>query len=136
MATCRTFSRDLAGGCFVPDDDPADPMPLRAPALIAKGAPSVVPCFLLARLAVDRDWHGRGLGWGLLRDAMQRVLLLSESIAAPALLVHAREDEARAFYCHHAEFIQSPVDPLHLFLPLKAIASCLRSLGDEAGRGW
>ena len=96
----------------------------------------VVPCFLSAHLAVDRDWHGRGLGWGLLRDAMQRVLLLSESITAPALLVHAREDEARAFYCHHAEFIQSPVDPLHLFLPLKAIASRLRSLGDEAGRDW
>ncbi|MCB0931408.1 MAG: GNAT family N-acetyltransferase [Mycobacterium sp.] len=96
-----------------------------APGLIAKGAPNAVPCFLLARLAVDREWHGRGLGWGLLRDAMQRVLLLSESVAAPALLVHARDDEARAFYCHHAEFIQSPVDPLHLFLPLKAIASRL-----------
>ena len=103
------------------------------PALIAKGAPGVVPCFLLARLAVDRQWHGRGLGWGLLRDAMQRVLLLSESIAAPALLVHARDGQARDFYCHHAEFVQSPVDPLHLFLPLKAIASRLRSLGDDAG---
>lgn len=96
-----------------------------APETIAKRAPESVPCFLLARLAVDLDWHGRGVGWGLLRDAMRRALLLSQSVAAPALLVHARDDQARSFYCHHAEFLQSPVDPLHLFLPMKAIASRL-----------
>ena len=94
-----------------------------APEPIAKRAPETVPCFLLARLAVDQDWHGRGLGWGLLRDAMQRALLLCESVAAPALLVHARDDDARAFYCHHAEFLPSPVDPLHLLLPTKSIAA-------------
>ncbi len=98
------------------------------PDAIAKKAPATVPCFLLARLAVDIGWHGRGVGWGLLRDAMQRVLLLTDSVAAPALLVHARDDGARAFYCHHAEFLQSPVDPLHLFLPMTAIASRLRGL--------
>lgn len=92
------------------------------PAAIAKRAPHPVPCFLLARLAIDREWQGRGLGWGLLRDAMHRVLALSQSVAAPALLVHARDDAARAFYLHHAEFLQSPVDPLHLFLPMKAVA--------------
>lgn len=94
-----------------------------APEAIAKQAPETVPCFLLARLAVDIQWHGRGVGWGLLRDAMQRVLLLSRSVAAPVLLVHARDEEARAFYSHHAEFLQSPVDPLHLFLSMRAIAS-------------
>ena len=93
-----------------------------APELIAKRAPETVPCFLVARLAVDKDWHGCGLGWGLLRNAMERALLLCETVAAPALLVHARDDEARAFYSHHADFLQSPVDPLHLFLPMKAIA--------------
>lgn len=98
-----------------------------APESIAKKAPETVPCFLVARLAVDIEWHGRGVGWGLLRDAMQRVLLLSESVAAPALLVHARDDDARTFYLHHAEFLQSPVDPLHLFLPMRAIASHFRS---------
>jgi hypothetical protein len=51
-------------------------------------------------------------------------------VSAPALLVHVRDDEARAFYCHHAEFLQSPVDPLHLFLPMKAIASRFQSRAD------
>lgn len=101
-----------------------------APASVAKHAPETVPCYLLARLAVDLQWHGRGLGWGLLRDAMRRVLMLSESVAAPALLVHARDDHARAFYCRHVEFLQSPVDPLHLFLPMKTIASRFKNLTD------
>jgi GNAT superfamily N-acetyltransferase len=94
-----------------------------APEAIAKRAPETIPCFLLARLAIDVEWQGRGLGWGLLRNAMQRVLMLSKSVAAPALLIHARDENARAFYQHHAEFHQSPVDPLHLFLPMKAIAA-------------
>ncbi|BBZ50048.1 GNAT family N-acetyltransferase [Mycobacterium heidelbergense] len=103
-----------------------------APEAVAKKAPETVPCFLLARLAVDLEWQGRGLGWGLLRDAMRRVLLLSRSVAAPALLVHARDDTARAFSLHHAEFLESPVDPLHLFLPMKAIASFLSADHDFA----
>ena len=100
------------------------------PEAVAKKAPETVPCFLLARLAIDLEWQGRGLGWGLLSDAMHRVLMLSQSVAAPALLVHARDDDARAFYLHHAEFLQSPVDPLHLFLPMKAIAAAFQSLTD------
>ncbi|BBY54589.1 GNAT family N-acetyltransferase [Mycolicibacillus koreensis] len=96
-----------------------------APEAIAKRAPATVPCFLLARLAVDVEWQGCGLGWGLLRDVLRRVLQLSESVAAPALLVHARDDAARAFYLHHAEFLPSPIDPLHLLLPTKAIAAAI-----------
>lgn len=95
------------------------------PPAVAKTAPIAVPCYLLARLAVDRHWHGQGLWYGLLRDAMLRVLMLSQSVAAPALLVHARDDAAREFYLHHAEFVQSPIDPLHLFLPMKAITAAM-----------
>jgi GNAT superfamily N-acetyltransferase len=97
-----------------------------APEAIAKRAPDAVPCFLLARLAVDVEWQGKGLGRGLLQDALKRVLLLSQSVAAPALLVHARDETARAFYLHHAESLQSPADPLHLVLPMKAIAPAIQ----------
>ncbi|SBS77687.1 GCN5-related N-acetyltransferase [uncultured Mycobacterium sp.] len=101
-----------------------------APEAIAKRAPESVPCFLLARLAVDVEWQGRGLGWGLLENGIRRALTLTQSVAAPALLVHARDDTARDFYLHHAEFQPSPVDPLHLFLPMKAIAARYQSLTD------
>lgn len=35
------------------------------------------------------------------------------------LLIDAKDDEARRFYLHQAEFHASPTDPLHLFLPIK-----------------
>jgi|tagenome__1003787_1003787.scaffolds.fasta_scaffold18689808_1 hypothetical protein len=42
----------------------------------------------------------------------------------------ARVDAARAFYLHHAEFLESPVDPLHLPLPMKTIASEIEHVRD------
>lgn len=83
------------------------------------GVPTQVPCVLLARLAVDSSEHNRGLGRGLLADAIRRVARLSEEVGVRALLIHASDDNARSFYCHLAEFVDSPTDPLHLFLSLK-----------------
>ncbi len=100
------------------------------PQPVARRAPSAVPCFLLARLAVDRQWQGHGLGWGLLQDVLRRVLSLSKSVAAPALLVHARDEVARDFYCHHADFVPSPIEPLHLFLPMRTIEAEFEALND------
>ena len=94
---------------------PAAPEPLQ------KGRPSQVPCILLARLAVDVDYRGRGFGWGLLRGALLRSVQLSTSIDAVAVLVHCRDDEARRFYLHHADFLPSPVNDLHLFAPMEAL---------------
>src|SRR5690348_5252624 len=46
-----------------------------APERITKGlARYPVPIMLLARLAIAKSWHGRGLGAGLLKDAMRRTL--------------------------------------------------------------
>jgi GNAT superfamily N-acetyltransferase len=85
-----------------------------APAAVAKGAPRHVPCLLLARLAVDRNMQGRSLGQGLLADALNRTVVLADSVGIRALLVHARDDAARQFYLAQAEFLDSPSDPLHL----------------------
>ena len=82
------------------------------------GVPQQVPCLLLARLAVDRSEGNRGIGKGLLVDAIRRAVCASED-AVRALLIHARNDEARRFYEHLGEFVQSPTDPLYLFLHLK-----------------
>ena len=91
-----------------------------APERVTKGGvPAQVPCLLLARLAVDTTEHNRGLGRGLLVDAIRRAVRVSEEVGIRALLIHARDDTARAFYEHAGEFVQSPTDPLHLFLHLK-----------------
>lgn len=92
-----------------------------APEPLRQGRPSQIPCILLARLAVDERIAGQGLGWELLRDALLRGLRLSESIGAAAILVHCRDEAAKAFYLHNGDFLQSPVEELHLMVPVKAL---------------
>ena len=92
-----------------------------APARLTRGLPRhPVPIMLLARLAVDRRWHGRGVGRALLRDAMQRTLQAAEIAGIRAFAVHAKDEDARRFY-EHFDFISSPVDPMHLFVLLKDV---------------
>jgi GNAT superfamily N-acetyltransferase len=94
---------------------------LDAPAGLQRGRPSQIPCILLARLAVDRSCQGAGLGWELLRDALLRAVRLSDSIGAAAVLIHCRDDKAKEFYLRNGDFLQSPVEELHLMVPIKAL---------------
>jgi GNAT superfamily N-acetyltransferase len=77
-----------------------------------------VPLILLARLAVSRTWQGKGVGAGLLKDAIQRTLQAADIVGIRAMATHAKNDTVRAFY-EHFGFIQSPTDPLHLFVLTK-----------------
>jgi len=77
-----------------------------------------IPVILLARLAVDASVHGQGLGSALLKDALLRTAQAADTIGARALLVHAKDDGARAFY-EHFTFEASPSDPYHLLLIMK-----------------
>lgn len=97
-----------------------------APDAIKKGGvPSQIGCLLLARLAVSRKEHGQGIGRGLLVDAIRRSVRIAEDAGVRALLIHARDDDARGFYLHQAEFQESPTDPLHLFLHMKHARSLI-----------
>ncbi|MBN9746448.1 N-acetyltransferase [Amycolatopsis sp. A1MSW2902] len=87
--------------------------------------PKDIPCILLARLAVDWEYQGKGIGRHLLKDAMERAVGLSESVGIRALLIHARDEDARNFYMAQAEFVESPSDPMHLMLSMKDISANL-----------
>ncbi len=92
-----------------------------SPERLSKGlARHPIPIMLLARLAVSVDWQGRGLGAGLLKDAMRRTLQAADIAGIRAFAVHAKDDSARRFY-EHFGFVPSPTDPLHLFLLIKDI---------------
>ncbi len=92
-----------------------------APERLSKGlARHPIPIMLLARLAVATTWQGKGLGSGLLKDAMLRTLQAAEIAGIRALAVHAMDEQARVFY-EHFGFAPSPTDPLHLFQLLKDI---------------
>lgn len=90
-----------------------------APERLKKGlARHPVPLMLLARLAVSQAWQGKGVGAGLLKDAMLRTLQAADIGGIRALAAHAKNDTACAFY-EHFGFIPSPTDPLHLFVLTK-----------------
>lgn len=96
-----------------------------ATARTIKGMPQYpIPVVLLARLAVDRSVAGRGLGAWLLRDAMIRTLMAAETIGVRAMIVHAVDQDAAAFYCRHG-LERSPTDPLHLMILIKDIAAAV-----------
>lgn len=95
------------------------------PARVAKGlARHPVPIILLARLAVDLQEQGRGLGAGLLKDALLRSSQAADLIGCRAVLVHAKDDAAKTFYQRFG-FESSPTDELHLFLLMKDIKANL-----------
>lgn len=100
-----------------------------APERLRKGAGRYPqPVALLARLGVDSDYEGRGLGAGLLQDVFVRLVELSADIVCRGLLVHAESSHARDFFLHLVpEFEASPTDELHLVLLMKNIRRTLRS---------
>lgn len=98
---------------------------LAAPASVRNGMPQQIPCILLARLAIDQEYRGQGLGAELLRDALLRSAQLSRSIGAAAVLIHCRDETARTFYRHNGDFLQSPVEDLHLMVPMKSLLGYL-----------
>jgi len=92
------------------------------PERLQKNRPVQTPCVLLARLAVDSTAQGQGVGAALLRHAIEQAYHASQSVAAAALLIHCRDDVARAFYEANGDFVQSPIEPLHLMLSMKEIS--------------
>jgi predicted N-acetyltransferase YhbS len=95
------------------------------PARVAKGlAAHPVPVLLLARLAVASDEKGKGLGVGLLKDALLRAVQAADIVGCRAVMVHAKDAGAAAFYQRFG-FEPSPSDPFRLFLLIKDIKASL-----------
>ncbi len=92
---------------------------LDAPDRIRKGMGRFpLPVVVLARLAVSTQDQRRGIGVGLLQDAIRRTLLISEQAGIRAMLTHPIDQEAANFYTRFG-FIQSPLREQQLLLLLK-----------------
>lgn len=78
-----------------------------------------IPAVLMTRLGVDQRHAGQGLGRGLLRDAFLRAIEASTQVGIRAFHVHAKDEDARAFYLAVAEFEQSPTSSLHLMIAIE-----------------
>ena len=77
------------------------------------------------RLATDLTWIGKGIGTGLLKQALQRCVTAAKLIGGRALIVNAVDAEAAAFWGRRG-FIPSKDDPLILFRSIADIAASLR----------
>ncbi|BFU91539.1 MAG: N-acetyltransferase GCN5 [Nitrospira sp.] len=89
-----------------------------------------VPVIVLGRLAVDKSFQGRGIGSGLLRDAVLRTVQAAEIAGIRAVVVHAISEAAKRFYQGYG-FIPSPIDPMTVMI---TIAEARKMLGEKAQR--
>jgi GNAT superfamily N-acetyltransferase len=95
-----------------------------APGRFRRNMPNPIPIAVLARLAVDQDWQGRGIGGALFRDAARRVAQAADAIGIRAIVVHAIWEEAKNFYLALG-FDPSPNEPLTLMVTLTDVRAVL-----------
>ena len=92
-----------------------------APERLVKGlARHPVPVMILARLAVHKDWQGKGIGAGLLKDAVLRTLQAAEIAGIRAIVVHAKDEAAQRFY-RRFNFVEGLGDPMHMYALIKEL---------------
>ncbi len=80
--------------------------------------PEQIPVVVLGRLATDKNYEGRGIGRGMLQEAITRTLTAATEIGVRALLVHAVDEEAVKFYLKFG-FVPSPIGDRTLLLPVE-----------------
>ncbi|RKR74935.1 GNAT family N-acetyltransferase [Frondihabitans australicus] len=81
----------LAASSLRPDD---------AVGALRRNMPDPIPVILIGRAATDLRFRGLGLGASLLQDAVLKSIEASRLVGARAIIVHAVDDAAVAFYEH------------------------------------
>jgi GNAT superfamily N-acetyltransferase len=95
------------------------------PLALTDKMPPTIPVVLLGRLAVDRDFHGMGLGFSLLQHATLRALDAAETIGIRAILVHALNEDVVPFY-EKFGFTRFPDQSQTLYLLTKDARATIR----------
>jgi GNAT superfamily N-acetyltransferase len=91
-----------------------------APGRFRRNMPNPIPVAVLARLAVDRDLQGHGIGRGQFRDAARGVAHAADAIGIRGIVAHAISDAAKDFYVKLG-FDPSPREPMTLMVTLADI---------------
>ena len=86
-----------------------------------KGGPQhPVPAILLARLAVDSEFKGQGLGEMLLTQALSDAVAVSKTVGWVVFEVDAPDEGARGFYRRYG-FVSVAEDATKLYLTREAV---------------
>lgn len=91
-----------------------------APGRLRRNMPDPIPMIILGRLAVALEYHGYGLGRGLLKDSLLRTLQASHLIGIRGMIVHALNPESKSFY-ESFGFTPFPNETMTLYVLLKDI---------------
>jgi GNAT superfamily N-acetyltransferase len=90
------------------------------PGKLRRNAPDPVPLLVIGRLAVDRNYQGRGIGKGLLKDALLRSAQAAEIVGTRAVMVQAFDDEVSSFYRNYG-FLEFPLSSRTFYLPIDTL---------------
>jgi GNAT superfamily N-acetyltransferase len=94
------------------------------PGRFRRNMPDPIPVAVLARLAVDTNSQGRGLGRALFQDAARRVAHAADAIGIRGIVVHAISEEARKFYVALG-FDPCPAEAMTLVVTLRDVLATL-----------
>jgi GNAT superfamily N-acetyltransferase len=101
----------------------------RTPEILRRGlARHDVPCFRLARLAVERRLQGQGIGGQLLLAAGRRCLLAASEVGGVALVIDAKNEAVARWYAGYSA-VPLLDAPLTLVVPLAVMESALKKAG-------
>lgn len=115
--TCVVVEGGRVVGYFSLAVGQADAM--EVPDRIRKGMGSYpIPVVILARLAVSLQDQGKGIGVGMLQEAIRRTMAIADQAGVRALLTHPIDEEASRFYRRFG-FESSPIREQQLLLLLK-----------------
>lgn len=91
---------------------------------VGRGAPEVIPGFLLARLALSEHLQGRGHGGELLVGALDTTLTAIRIGGGRMIVVDAIDQRAHDFYVHFG-FRPTPANPNRLVMKASTAAASL-----------
>lgn len=89
-----------------------------------RNMPDPIPVIVLARLAVDRSWQGKGLARALMRDAGERIAQAADVIGIRGVIAHALNEDAHRFYLALG-FEASPLAPMTVMMTLADLRAAL-----------
>ncbi|GAA2849157.1 GNAT family N-acetyltransferase [Aminobacter sp. SR38] len=92
--------------------------------LAPQGTPNEIPIALLARLAVQQELQGKGIGKALLANALRNAASASQTVAFRAVVVDAVDEQAARFYLS-VGFKPTKISPLKLLLPTQDILASM-----------
>jgi len=94
------------------------------PRKLRQNMPDPIPVIVLGRLAINTSEQGHGLGRALMRDAVLRITAAAHEVGIVAILVHALNDRAKAFYLD-AGFAETAAEPMTLFARIKDLKAMM-----------